>query len=192
MGSLLRWACLVMGRRSVIIPFALTVQVVVFLALTHGHATAHGEGVEFFRGREGSYELVVLVQPERPTVGTVHFVITPLDLEASLPVLDAEIDVVAHSPEGKPAYQVRALNQPLSLEDYHANITFDSPGEWTLFVDVRHDTLGRARFAVPLSVEEQSVGPGLGGAIAWLAVLGVLVGGSTYLWLRSRWLLKQP
>ena len=119
-------------------------------------------------------------------MGTAHFTITPLDVGTSEPVVDAEVNVVAHDPQDRAKYRVRAVNSPAARNYYHANITFESPGDWTLFVDVESAALGRATVAVPLRVGAQALDPGLGGTITRAIVLGALVGGSLYLWYRQR------
>ena len=164
----------------------LLVSTAAFLLLAQGHSIANGESVEIFRGREGAYELIVGVQPETPVVGAIHFTITPLDIETSLPVIHAEISVVAHDPDGKPAYRVRAVNTPLAVRYYDANITVHSPGTWTLAVEVKSDRLGRATFSVPVEVGPVPVGPSLAGTAVWLGVLAVLGTGATVLWLQTR------
>jgi hypothetical protein len=165
---------------------ALLASTAAFLLLAQGHSLANGESVEIFRGREGAYELIVGVQPETPVVGAIHFTITPLDIETSLPVVDAEISVVAHDPDGKAAYRVRAVNTPLAARYYDANITIESPGTWTLAVEVSSDRLGRATFAVPVKVGAGPVARILAGTVVWLAVVTVLATGATVLWLRTR------
>ena len=156
------------------------------LFLAEGHSLANGESVEIFRGREGAYELIVGVQPETPVVGAIHFTITPLDIETSLPVVHAEINVVAHDPDGNPAYRVRAVNTPLAVQYYDANMTVHSPGAWTLAVEVSSDRLGRATFTVPVKVGPGPVASSLAGTVVWLAVVTVLATGATVLWLRTR------
>ena len=157
-----------------------------FLVLAHGLSLANGESVEIFRGREGAYELIVGVQPETPVVGAIHFTITPLDVETSLPVVHAEISVVAHNPDGKPAYRVRAVNTPLAVRYYDANITIHSPGTWTLAVEVSSDRLGRVTFAVPVDVGTRPLAPSLAGTVVWVVVVAVLATGTAVLWIRTR------
>ena len=157
-----------------------------FLPAMAGLSHANGDAVEIFRAQEGAYELVVGVQPSTPVVGRTHLTLTLLNVSTSLPVVHAEIKIVAQKPDGEPAYEVRAVNLPLSIKYYDANITFESPGDWTLMVSVHHDTLGRVTFAVPFHVGEQAVGASLAGTIVWLAVLGTLAGGSVYVWYRAR------
>ena len=149
-------------------------------------ASANGDAVEIFRAREGPYEVVVGIQPEKPVVGTVHFSVTPLDASTSLPVTDAEIVIVANDKRGKPTYQARALNTPSSPQYYDANITFESAGAWTLLVSVRSQEVGEATFTVPLTVEGQSITPGLAGTFVFLALLAVLTGGALYVWHSAR------
>ena len=85
-----------------------------------------------------------------------------------------------------PRYRVRALNPPLALQYYDANITIDSPGLWTLLVHVRSDSLGLATFTVPVHVDERALAQTAAGTIVWLVVLVTLVAGSGYLWCRGR------
>ena len=151
-----------------------------------GLASANGNSLEIFRASEGRYEIIVGVQPDAPVVGLAHFTIMPLDLGTSAPVIDAEVNIVAHDPQDRPTYRVRAVNSPAARNYYDANITFDSTGEWTLFVEVESAALGHATVAVPLRVGAQALGPSLAGTITWLIVLGVLVGGSLYLWNKQR------
>jgi hypothetical protein len=149
-------------------------------------ALAHGGGTEIFRAREGAFLIVVWVEPERPVVGASHFTITPFNVETSAPVNDAAINIVANDPRGAPTYRVRALNAPSFRQQYEANITFETPGLWTLSGSVEQDALGRATVEVPLRVDELALGPSLAGTVAWLAVIGILVGGASYLWLKQR------
>lgn len=152
-----------------------------------GDLSAHSDATEIFRATEGAYELVLAVQPEETVVGTTHITITPFDATISAPVDRAEIVIVAHNPDGAPTYQVRAVNTPASAEYYDANITFESPGDWTLMVSVDHTSLGKASFSVPLRVGELPVAAGgLASTIVWLFVLATLAGGATYVWRTTR------
>ena len=156
-----------------------------------GHALAHGEALEIFRGREGPFEIVVSVQPNPPLVGTLHFSVTPINPESGTLLLNTEITIIANDPEGKPAYQVRAVNSPLSVELYDANMTVETPGDWTISVEVSREAQGTATFNFPLHIGEQALPPANIGTLVWLTVLVVLAGGATYVWYRSRQALQQ-
>ena len=145
-----------------------------------------GDAVEIFRGRQDSYEVAVAIRPESPEVGAVHVMVTLLEAATSRPVDDAEIVIVAHDEQGRPTYQVRALNTPSSPQPYVANITFKSPGAWTLLVQVESEELGQATVSAPLTVIEQSITPSAAGAFVLLGVVAVLAGGSFYLWYSAR------
>lgn len=165
----------------------LLVPLAMLLALAFSDvASANGDAVEIFRGRGGPYEVVVRILPEKPLVGTVHISITPLDAATSLTVTDAEIIVVADDERGKPTYQARALNTPASPQYYEANITFASPGKWTLRVEVESETLGKATVAAPLEIGENPLPSGTPGTLIWLLVFFTLVGGATYVWYSTR------
>ena len=157
-----------------------------------GRAVAHGGGVEIFRGTQGAYEIIVGMRPETPVVGSMHFSVTPRDPATKTLLLNVQITIVAHDPSGEPAYQVRAVNSPLVIEFYDANITIESPGDWTLQVKVHREALGTETFVVPLSVGEQGLTPSNVGTVVWLAVLGTLAGGAIYVWYRSRKALRGP
>ena len=148
--------------------------------------SANGNTVEILRTVEGSYEVVVGVLPERPTVGVVHFSIAPLDAGARLPVTDAQVLIVANDEQGVPTYQAPALNTPSAPQYYDANITFESPGTWNLVIDVRSPKLGAARIELPFHVESQALPPGLQGTIVWLVLLAVLFAGTAYVWSTAR------
>ena len=165
---------------------ALGLLVALTAAMPIGRASANGGAAEIFRGRAGSYEIVVAILPEKPVVGTVHFSVTLRDIRTSEPVTDAEVDIVAHDPSGQPMYQARALNTPGSPQRYEANISFESPGTWTLAVAVQSERLGSGEVTVPLEVEERAIGPGQVGSVVWLVVVAVLVGGAVYVWHSSR------
>ena len=149
-------------------------------------ALSNGAAVEIFRGRDGAYEVVVAILPEEPTVGTVHFSITPSVAETSVPVTDAKIIVVAIDPENEPAYQARALNSPDSPRSYDANITFESQGTWTVSVEIRSDGAGDATVVFPLELGPQPLESSPAGAVVLLAVMAVLIGGGVYVWYSSR------
>ena len=151
-----------------------------------GRLRANGDSVEIYRERGGPFELVVGVQPKKPAVGPIHLTLSPLDAATSEPVLDAEIEIVAHTPDGDPEYRVRALSTPGQPRYYDANLAVESAGRWTLVVDVRSDSLGRATFSVPVQVIEQSLPPSLAGTVLWLGVSLVVAGGAAYVWYSSR------
>ena len=149
-------------------------------------AMANGNSTEIYRGSNDGYELIVGVQPDRPVVGSVHITITPIDLETASPVPHAQITVVAHDPEGKLAYQARAVSNPASIQYYDANITFESPGDWVLSIEISSDALGKTIFRVPLQVGEVPLPAQPAGTIVWLVVVSAIAGGGAYLWYRSR------
>ena len=149
-------------------------------------ALSNGNAVEVFRGRDGAYEVIVAILPEVATVGTIHFSITPLVAETSVPVTDAEIIVVAIDPEGEPAYQARALNSPNSLRSYDANITFESQGTWTMSVEISSDGAGEATVVFPLELGAQPIESSPAGAVVLLVVMAALIGGSVYVWHSGR------
>ena len=158
-------------------------------AFSHGGAD---DPLELFRGREGPYEAIVSIVPGVPTVGTVHFSITLLLADTRAPVTDAQVTVVATDPNGELAYRARALNSPDSLEQYEANITFESPGLWTLSADIHSDVSGDAAVVFRLDLGPQPLESSSAGAVVFLVVLVVLVGGSVYLWHSNRRRRPQP
>ena len=151
-----------------------------------GQAHANGNSLEIFRTREGLYEILVGVQPETPVVGTVHLTITALDAANSVPVTDAEINITAYDPHDKPVYRVRALNSHLAPNYYDANITFEAPGDWKLFVEIESVVFGSVMVVVPIHIGNQILGPSFAGTVTFAIVIFVLLSGSLYLWNKQR------
>ncbi|MCH7734716.1 MAG: hypothetical protein IH961_05830 [Chloroflexi bacterium] len=128
----------------------------------------------------GPYEIVVGIRPNEPLVGTIHFLVTPLDPVTREIVADARILIVAIDEDGVPTQQSLAVNTPRTPDLYEANITFEKPGKWDLRVDVKTDRLGEASFEVPLEVRPAPVSASRSGAILFAGVLLVIVGGTVY------------
>ena len=150
--------------------------------LPAAHLFGHGNVVEIVRETAGPYEVVVAILPERPAVGTVHFSVTPLDASNAELVTDAEIVLVASDATGEAIYRSRAVNLPHTPHFYDANIEFESPDTWTMELSLESESLGSAMLSFPLDVEEQAIVPGPAGAVVFLAVFAVLVGGGIYVW----------
>ena len=175
-----------MNSRLCTVTVGLALTTLAVLLMSADSASAHGDAGEIFRGREGSYEIIVRALPEEPVVGSVHLSITPLEASTALLVTDAKILIIANDQRGQPTYQARALNTPDSPQYYDANITFESVGVWTLVIEVQSDQLGEITVTVHFEVEEQSIGPGGAGGVVFLVLLAVLVGGSLYVWHSAR------
>ena len=150
------------------------------------HAFAHGNVLEIVRERAGPYEVVVAILPERPAVGKVHFSITPMDASSGVLVTDADVVLVANNATGEPIYQSRAVNLPHTPHFYDANIKFESPGTWTMVISLENESVGDARLSFSLEIEEQAIIPARAGAVVFLGVFAVLVGGAVYVWQSAR------
>ncbi len=147
-------------------------------------ADEHTAGTMESRGER--YNVAVAMQPEPPVVGLVHFTVRPLDVGTSAPAVGARIELVAHDPEGRPAFRAPAISTPDDRSRYDANITFPSPGDWTLVVNVRDEVLGEESFSFELPLAETSLRSGLAGTLVWLLTFAALVGGGGYITYRSR------
>lgn len=158
-----------------------------------GRALAHGEAerLELFRGQDGLYQIIVEVQPQNPTIGMLHFSVTPLDIETMLPVDDAFITVIAITEQGKPAFQAPALPAPDSPLYYDANINFTVSGAWSLMVKVESERLGEAEVIMPLDIGVSPFPSGGEGTVVYVIMLAILVGGIAYVWYSARRKLKQ-
>ena len=158
-----------------------------------GRALAHGdaERLELFSGQEGLYLITVVVQPQNPTIGMLHFSVTPLDAETMLPVDDAFITVTAITEQGEPAFQAPALPAPDSTLDYDANINFTKSGAWSLMVKVESERLGEVRVTMPLEIGVSPFPSGGEGSVVFIVMLAVLVGGVAYVWYSARRKQKQ-
>lgn len=161
------------------------VLIMYLIAFVPNVVEAHGGGTEIYRASSGPYIMVVSVHPEQPKVGAIHLTITPLKQSNSEPILDAEVGIVAYSPDGDRSLRVRALNTPIERRYYDANLTVMAAGTWRVIIDVNSDLLGRMTFNVPFDVAEQSIYPNFAGTFVWLVIIAAIAGGGMYLWYSS-------
>ena len=155
------------------------------LAAAAPAAGAHGEGAVVFEGADGNFEVTVRVLPDPAAVGLIHFTVTPFDPETRGLILGAEVDLILLDSEGIEIYQTRAVNSPMELEFYDANVTIESAGAWILRVELMHEDRGSATFIVPLTVVEAALPASGPAGYVFLGVVLFLLGGSIYLWFRS-------
>lgn len=154
-------------------------------------AVSTASAQEIFRGAGNGYDVSVTVQPDAPPVGVVHFTVVLLDAASSRPVERALVRLTANDPDGRPAYTSLALRSPASPGFYEANLTIQTPGAWTLTVDVESDDLGDASFTAPLEIVGEPVEPSVGAALLWALLTSALVLGGAFLWLKTRRVVRQ-
>ncbi len=165
---------------------ALAALLALIAAAAPARAGAHGEGAIVFEGVDGDFEVTVRVLPYPPAArGSVHFSVTPFDPDTKALVLGAEVVLVLVDSEGVEVYQARAVNSPMDLEFYDANVTIEPAGDWTLRVELMHEDRGSAAFTMPLVVIEEALPPSSAAGYVFLGVVLFLLGGVVYLWFRS-------
>ncbi len=170
--------------------FAAFALLAVWVVFSTGYAGAQAteDPVEVFRETKGQHALSITMLPARPTVGVVHFNIMPTDAASAAAVQDAVITVIANSPHvteqypnGKPEYQVRAINNPDDRRSYAANMTIEYEGLWTFDVVISSSSIGAETFTVPLEIGELPIDPGAEGGLILALILIAFTGGSIYL-----------
>ena len=57
---------------------------------------------------------------------------------------------------------------------------------WTMDLSLKNESIGEASISFPLEVEEQAIVPGGAGALVFLVVFAVLIGGGIYVWQSAR------
>lgn len=163
---------------------AVALMALIPFAIVSGQAL--DDKVEIVRQTQGNYSIVVEVLPIVPVMGPVNFTVTPTSAETGVPVQNARITLVAHDPEGFPAYQARALNTPAATDQYIGNISFESTGDWQIHIELATEEFGEEVFVAPLTVGPVAVGTNPAGGIVMALVLVAFVLGAVYLWLSSR------
>ena len=167
--------------------YSLIITILLLVVSPHHYALANDHTEEIFRAeKDGSFEIVVGIQPEKPIIGTVHFSVTLSDMNTKLPISDAKITLMAEKNEDHIKYQAKALNFPASPNYYATNITFKSAGLWTLIVSVQMKDVEESTFIIPLDIGNQSITPGIAGNFVFLAVLALLFLGSMYILRKSQ------
>ena len=185
--------CLPPRRTALAAALAMLAAAALLAGLASAHtARAHGQGttVKLFRGVAGGYFVDVEAQPVRPVVGSVHISVIPLETPSGRPVLDALITIGAYKESGEGVYKAPALLTPGSDESappyYDANITFREAGNWSLRVELEHDTIGAASLDAPIRIGRQPLLPGVEGTLVFALATGAIVVGVIYLWAMSR------
>lgn len=170
--------------------YLLLLHVALFFAalpnLPTAQVTPTSDALEVFNGRQGPYEIAVTVQPEQPSVGTVHFSVRVVDAETSQPIEGAQVVVVATAPQGEPVYGSPALSSPAAPSSYIGNITFYSPGQWSVEVRVQTAEQGEAEVGFPLDIAPQATPPAFEGVFVLALIIAALVGGAAYIWYSAR------
>ena len=62
----------------------------------------------------------------------------------------------------------------------------EEPGNWTLRVQLDHDSIGAASLDASLRIGRQPLLPGVEGTLVFVLATGAIVGGVVYLWVVSR------
>ncbi|PKB62103.1 MAG: hypothetical protein BZY79_00240 [SAR202 cluster bacterium Casp-Chloro-G4] len=171
----------------------LIILMVVFLAtalwvatLSAPNAEANGESLQIFRGPGGPYEIIVGVLPHKPKVGLMHLSVSVLDPETGRPVDKAVVMIIANDTEGEPTYQSPALQNPAEPQFYEANISFFTPGQWSLLVKVDTEQKGYGEATVPIHISPTSLNPGPEGLVVLSLIVFGISGGVIYLGWSSR------
>ena len=81
---------------------------------------------------------------------------------------------------------MRVLNTPDDIETYHANMTLPESGVWTFVLDVEKEGLEPISLEVPVVVTEPPLPAGEAGTFVWIMVFLALIGGTLFLWNKSR------
>jgi len=83
--------------------------------------------------RTDAFVLLVRTLPPKPIVGTSYFKIELLDPENYSPISAAKIKIITskvnHADE---KFQILAIKERDQSKYYHANVTFESAGDWDL------------------------------------------------------------
>ena len=163
--------------------------VLLFAALVSSgiaEAQERDKPVEILDATLEDYRVVVRILPRVPAVGQINFNVVPTTAGDGSPVRNATITLTAHDAEDIPTYQVRALNTPLSQEEYVGNLVLRAEGPWSIHIEVETEELGTEVFVAKLTVAPAAVGatPEAG----WLMVLVMVafLAGGGFLWLSSR------
>ncbi len=133
----------------------------------------------------GPYEVGLTLQPFIPAVGQIHFIVKLKEAATGEPVDGAVVKLKADHEEEE-SIEVRVLNTPDDIEAYHANMTLPESGVWTFVLDVEKEGLEPISLEVPVVVTEPPLPAGEAGTFVWIMVFLALIGGTLFLWNKSR------
>ncbi len=152
------------------------------LLSAHGQVSANGATRVVKNERAGPYELQVGILPGNPRVGNLHLSILVANSADGVPIINAAVMVAAVGPpDAANVGPVPAVTSLGSLQYYEADISLDTVGSWSIFIDV-NSGLGEATLELPLEVTE-----GGGISLAFVAAVAIaLLALSIWLWDRIR------
>ena len=133
----------------------------------------------------GPFDVVITLQPFIPAVGHVHFIVKLTEAASGEPV-DGAIVKIRADHEEEESIEVRVLNTPDDIEAYHANMTLPESGLWTFILDVEKEGLDPISVEVSVPVAEPRLPAGEAGTFVWIMVFLALIGGTLFLWNKSR------
>lgn len=147
-----------------------------------------GAELVIFEGQAGPYTVQIAQSPARPTVGTVRFVVVPVDTATGLPVENALVRIFGTPPVDAERQYTPGLNSPTNRTLYFGQLALDHPGDWTIDVEIDAPQ-GRALAVTQMTVNERVRSSRdsqiVGTAVFVLVSLG-FAGGGTWLWWSSR------
>jgi hypothetical protein len=158
-----------------------------------GTASAQSEppvGAELviFEGTAGPYTVQIAQSPQRPTVGSVRFVVVPVDTATGQPVENALVRIFGTPPgEGERQYSP-GLNSPTSRSLYFGQLELDSAGAWTIDVEIDAPQ-GRSLAVAQTTVNERarsSRDSQIVGTAVFVLVSLAFAGGGAWLWWSSK------
>lgn len=138
---------------------------------------AHGGGeLKVGNVPVGSYLVSVWVNPPTVQAGQViHVTVGIADESSGAPVLDAAVDVLIVDKAGVPvATAVATTEQSINRLFYEADLATLPTGTYEMQVDVT-GTAGAGDVAFALDVVPRTIWPWIGGALAGLVVMGLVV-----------------
>ena len=158
--------------------------IMILVGLWPAMVFGNGSSVEVIMMTEGPYEIFVGIIPSPPVEGVTHLTVTVTDVSTSLPVTDADVEVLFHKQGEDGNTRAKLFNSPASPTHYDRNVELTRAGLWLLTVNV-NGRLGAVEVDFSLDVLEPP--RSLSGGLTWVGVIAILILGSVYVrWSISR------
>ena len=136
--------------------------------------------------QEDDIQLVVIVNPLEPTVGTILLTVSPVISSSGDAIQNAIVKIRMEDETGEELYESYALNTPQNLNDYKTNFLLKKPGMWEILITVENKDKPAVKFNTEITVKDRNIVGTKIGTIVWIVVSLILFSGVGYIAFRIR------
>ena len=122
------------------------------------------------------FVLLVRTLPPKPIIGTSYFKLELFDSVNYSPIPSGKIKILTSKTENpNEKYQIFAIKKTSESKDYHANVTFETSGDWNLSFIVEIDGVQYPEIGSQIYISKKGVSNTSYGNYVFFGVLMIMV-----------------